>query len=449
MIKRIFLIVFFSLGVFFSFYHLSQQYIFEYDREGNYYAAKSIVVDHKFTLIGPAVHASIYLGPWGHYAQVPFFVALKGDPIYGAYLIATVNFTVFLLIYLFLKKVTHSQLVAMCAALVWVSSANRLNGLVTFVPLFSMTFLLLYEKFIREKNIILLSLLTLVWSFSLNFHPQMILLAPIWLYGVILFLAGNRKSWLKSGIILLITLLIPVLPVIIFDFRHNFLISGAVMKFLSGETAVPTRSGVSHFRLLYSLRQFSLPIVLPLDWLNHNPPFSVLLLSLGGLFVSLKKNFIYLLLISIGSILMMSTYQQKTWPEYYHYLGGLSLFLLLFIGAGKSRLLKYVFLGLSLFIIWSNYLFLNNYAEPYSYFYKRQVILYMLEKNKPYDKMNIENDFRFGDGLGFGPIREYYEKQDGLYPPSLRFYVSYADSPKHNSTKVTFGAYAVSMINEK
>src|SRR3990167_10223815 len=99
MIKFPVLTVLISLGLFFSFYHLPEQYVFEYDRERDYRDVKSIVVDHKFTLIGPTVNAFIYLGPWYNYFQVPFFILFDGDPLYGAYLIASINFAVCLLIY--------------------------------------------------------------------------------------------------------------------------------------------------------------------------------------------------------------------------------------------------------------------------------------------------------------------------------------------------------------
>ena len=49
------LVVIFIIGTFFSFYHLEQLYGFEFDQERDYYLVKSIVVDHKLTLIGPRV----------------------------------------------------------------------------------------------------------------------------------------------------------------------------------------------------------------------------------------------------------------------------------------------------------------------------------------------------------------------------------------------------------
>ncbi len=446
--RTLFLVLFLGVGLFFSFYRLPEHYIFEYDREGNYYQVKSIVVDHKLTLIGPAVHASIYLGPWNTYFQAPFFIIFGGDPLYGAYLFGTINFGVYLLIYYFVKSLTKSHSVAFFGSLLWLSSATRINQIVPFTPLFFLLFVILFERFRRRPTIVVAAILTFVWSLSLNFHPQMVFLSPVLLYAYYLFFKSQRKHRLKALTVLGIAFLIPILPVMLFDLRHDFLVSRAVLNFFSA-TAPAVKSDVPNFRLLYSLTQFSLPIIIPVMWFNHNPLTSLLLLSVALLFVTKNRQYFYLLLISLLSIFLMCFYRAKTWPEYYHDVGGFSLMLLIFIAAGKTRILKYILLLLSLLIIWSNYNYLTTYADPSGYSYKRQVILYMLSKNKPYDKMNIENDFRFGEGLGFGPIREYYENPMGQYPPSLRFYVSYADNPKHNSTKVTFGAYGVSMINEK
>lgn len=447
MFKKIILIIFISLGLFFSFYHLPQQYIFEYDRERDYYDVKAIVIDHKIPLIGPTVNAFIYLGPWYNYFQVPPFVIFRGDPLYGAYLIATINFAVCLLIYFLVKRLTSSQLVTFFSAVLWVSSATRTNWSVSFLPLFFLIIVCLYEQLRLKKTLLSVSLLTFFWSLSLNFHPQMIFLAPVWLYVTISFFSVHKGQRLKSFLSILFAFLAPLFTLILFDLRHNFLDTRAMIRFLASSPGNNISSAIPRFRLLYSLEQFALPIAFPYEQLKHNIPFSLFFFFLGLLFVIRNRRYFYLLLIPICSVVLMSFYRAKTWPEYYHYLGGLSLMLLLFIAAAKTKLAKIIFLAISLLIIWSNFNYLMTYAEPTSYFFKRQVIQYMIEQNKPYERMNIENDFPFGEGLGFRPIREFYEKPTGQYPPTLRFYVSYAGSPRQNTTEKIFGAYGVSIIN--
>lgn len=445
MIKTLVLTVILSIGLFFSFYHLPQQYVFEYDRETDYNQVKSIVVGHKYSLVGPTVNAFIYLAPWYYLSQIPFFILFAGNPIFGAYLIGSINFGVYLLTYFLVEKLTKSRLTAFCSAVIWVGSANRINWIVPSLPLFFLIFVLLYEQLYRRKTILLAALLTLVWSLSLNFHPQMIFLLPAWVFAIFNFLFKTMKTQRpKSLLLIFLAFLIPVFPLIIFDLRHNFLDTRAIIHFLTSSSG--KGDVVSRFRLFYSLRQFSIPIALPFEWLKHNILFSLLLISVGTLFTIKNRHYFYLLIISICSLFLMGFYSQRTWPEYYHLVGGFSVMLLIIIAIGRVRILRLILLFLSLVLTWSNFHYLTSYADPTSYYYKRQIILYMLAKNQPYDKMNIDNDFPFGEGLGFGPIREYYEKPSGQYPPSLKFYVSYADNPKHNPTKQVFGAYGVSII---
>src|SRR3990167_10834204 len=117
--SKLFLALTVCFGLFLSFYRVSELYGYGFDQERDYFAVKAIVADHKFTLIGPRVvsSAGFFLGPFYYYLQVPFFLLLKGDPLYGAYFTAAVNLSVYLLIYVVLHRLTRSRLTAFAAAL--------------------------------------------------------------------------------------------------------------------------------------------------------------------------------------------------------------------------------------------------------------------------------------------------------------------------------------------
>ena len=120
--------------------------------------------------------------------------------------------------------------------------------------------------------------------------------------------------------------------------------------------------------------------------------------------------------------------------------------LLIFIAANRYLVLKTLLLLLVVSALWGGYRSLSTRIDLTGYTVKKQMILYMLEQNQPYDRLNITNDFRFGEGLGFAPIREYYEKPNGLYHPQLKFYVSTRDGVGHNRTRIDFGYYSVSKV---
>src|SRR3989344_3290153 len=175
--SKLFLALIVCFGLFLSFYRVSELYGYGFDQERDYLAVKAIVADHKFTLIGPRVvsSAGFFLGPFYYYLQVPFFILFRGDPLYGAYFTAAINFLTYLLIYFVLSRLTPSRLTAFTAALLWLTTANRTGWNVSFVPLFFLLFVYFHKRPL---------LLTFIFFLSLNFHPQMIFLGPLWLHAL-------------------------------------------------------------------------------------------------------------------------------------------------------------------------------------------------------------------------------------------------------------------------
>jgi len=442
------LILLTCIGIFFCFYNLSKLYSFEFDQERDYNIVKSIAVDHKLTLIGPRVvsSAGFYLGPWYFYSQVPFFLAFKGDPLYGAYFTGAINLSICLLFYFVIKKLTGSRLISLAAAILWVSSSNRINWNVSFVPLFLLCFLHLYSQFLKAKSFKIFWLLTLTMFLSLNFHPQMIFILPLWCFAAIKLIRSKKINEAKI-IFLVITIILPFLPLALFDLRHEFVNTNALLNFISHSSA--KNADVSSFRPLYSLRQFSTSLTLIHPAFKHNLLLTTLILLIGIIISLFNLEYLYLLVPTILSIFILSFYKELTWPEYYNLLSSLTLFILFVVFISKHRISKILFTLFSLYVVWLNFQTITKNFDPGSYYFKKAMIQWMLEKNKPYEKLNIENDFKYGDGLGFTPIRDYYEKKTGQYNPDLKFYVSYTENPKHNPTKQAFGLYAVSLIQSK
>lgn len=431
------------ISIFFAFFHLDKQYGFEFDQERDYNIVRSIVTEGKLTLIGPRVvsSAGFYLGPWYYYLNIPFYLLFNGEPSFAAYLTGFVNIVTCLLIYFVLHNETKSRLMSSLAAILWMSSANRSSWNVSFVPLFFLCFIHFYFNLVRKWHFSSFILLTLTFSFALHFHPQMIFLSPLWLY--ILY---RHRITPKQFPLLLISFLIPIVPLIFFDLRHDFVNITAAMRFFS--QASSASAVTDKFRFGYSLRQFSTALMPLHPAFQHNLKLTAVILSLTIIFGLFYRHYLGLIVVTLLSILVLSFYNEPTWPEYYHYLAGFSILLLVFIAGSYFKPAKWFLLVVSLLVIWSNYTYLKQFVNPGSYYYKKSMILYMLQQNGGYGKLNIENDFRYGEGLGFLPIREYYEEKNGGYNPDLKFYVSYASSPKHNQSKETFGLYAVSKVEK-
>ena len=430
--SKLFLALIVCFGLFLSFYRVSELYGYGFDQERDYNTVKAIVVDHKFTLIGPRVvsSAGFFLGPFYYYLQVPFFILFRGDPLYGAYFTAAINFITYLLIYFVLSRLTPSRLTAFTAALLWLTTANRTGWNVSFVPLFFLLFVYFHKRPL---------LLTFIFFLSLNFHPQMIFLGPLWFHAL-----TKHKLSLRQIILLVFAAILPFLPLIVFDLRHDFINTRAALSFLNASGSA--NAAVSPFRPLYSLTQFSTSLELLFSGFHHNLFLTASLLLTLAIFVFRERRYFYFWLLPVLSILVLAFYRQRTWPEYYHFLGGFSLLLLVFIAANRYLVLKTLLLLLVVSALWGGYRSLSTRIDLTGYTVKKHLILYLLEQNQPYERLNIINDFRFGEGLGFAPIREYYEKPNGLYHPQLKFYVSTRDGGGHNRTRIDFGYYSVSKV---
>lgn len=431
-------------ALFFAFYRLPEHYGFEFDQERDYNVVRDIVVNKNFTLIGPRVvsSAGFFLGPYYYYLNIPFFILFRGEPVFAAYFTGLINITVTFLIYLFLKKETNNRLLSLVTALFWISMANKSSWNVSFVPLLYLSFLYLFTALLDRWRFRDLVLLTLVFSFSLHFHVQMVFLAPLWFFALLRHKLSGRQWFILAS-----SFLISFTPLLAFDLRHNFINLNALSRFITSPSAASTE--ISPFRLLYSLRQFSTGLEPLHPLFKHNLALTSVFLFVLSVFVFFSRRYLFLLIVVLLSIFALAFYREPTWPEYYHYLSSLSALLLLAIFASRLKPLKYALIALLVWGLYRSLFFTLDYTDPGSYANKKRLILYLLEKNQPYEKLNIDNDFRFGEGLGFAPIREYYESKEGAYHPSLRFYVSYSDSPKHNSTLRTFGLYGVSLVESK
>src|SRR3989344_3218461 len=361
--SKLFLALIVCFGLFLSFYRVSELYGYGFDQERDYNTVKAIVVDHKFTLIGPRVvsSAGFFLGPFYYYLQVPFFILFRGDPLYGAY------FT---------------------AAILWLTTANRTGWNVSFVPLFFLLFVYFHKRPL---------LLTFIFFLSLNFHPQMIFLGPLWLHAL-----TKHKLSLRQIILLVFAAILPFLPLIVFDLRHDFINTRAALSFLNASGSA--NAAVSPFRPLYSLTQFSTSLELLFSGFHHNLFLTASLLLTLAIFVFRERRYFYFWLLPVLSILVLAFYRQRTWPEYYHFLGGFSLLLLVFIASYRQFLLKTLLLLLVVSALWGGYRRLSTGIDLAGYTVKKQMILYMLEQNQPYARLNIDNDFRFFEGFRTGPI---------------------------------------------
>ena len=111
------------LGAYFRFKNIGYDLVFNYDSARDMLVIRDIVINHKFTLLGPTTGIEgIFLGPFYYYLMVIPFVLSGGSPLSGAVMTAIFGVITIFLGYYFVKEVFKSQKLGIASAFLFAFS---------------------------------------------------------------------------------------------------------------------------------------------------------------------------------------------------------------------------------------------------------------------------------------------------------------------------------------
>lgn len=180
-------VLIFLLFVFLRLYQLEERNGFGWDQVDNAWAAKNIVADGKFPLVGmqAKLNSGIFIGPLYYYYIAVFYFVTDLDPIASGIAAGFTGIITFFVIY-FVTKSLFSEKVAFIAVFLYTISyaaisADRVQWPVNFIlPISLLIFHSLYKVVIGQVKYILLLVLLVGLSFNTNFtavfYPLIILL---------------------------------------------------------------------------------------------------------------------------------------------------------------------------------------------------------------------------------------------------------------------------------
>ncbi len=224
---------------------LNKNYIFGFDQGRDYLAVKSIVIDHKFTLIGSEVGAGaaglngIFQGPFHYYFLSVPFILTKGDPYGGLVLMFLLSMFSVIFSYFFGRKifgsigglitaliVTLSPMFIAQARLVWNSNPSTLFILLSYY--------FTYTGMRKKSKYIFLSAFFAGFVYNFQFAVSIPLSVSIILFYV--FIVKLRE--IKKYLILFSGFIIAFLPMFLFESRHGFMgIKGFAMYLIGSKEA--------------------------------------------------------------------------------------------------------------------------------------------------------------------------------------------------------------------
>ncbi len=219
---------------------LTNSFAFTYDVGRDMLALRDIVYAHKITLIGPTTGLpGVFYGPWWYYLLVPPFVLFSGNPSGIAFTMALIGIVSIAIAYLAGNKIGGKFLAFSLAAIISVSpvmvslSSQIWNPNVT--PLFILlSLLVLYKIFSQDKKSKLKHYFLLGFLLAFNIDLEIVfgLLLTIGIALSVLIVV-NKKIKPEDILLFFLGGLLIFFPRIIFELRHDFLMTKSFISFLT------------------------------------------------------------------------------------------------------------------------------------------------------------------------------------------------------------------------
>jgi len=293
-------------------------------------------------LIGPVTSiGDMYLGPLYYYMMVPFLWMTYPNPIGPAYAIAGLSILTIFLVYFLGKEIVGSRaaligaLLMSCAAVVITFARFSWNP--NPAPFFSLILVWASYRFLT-KNTWYVVLMSLCVAVLVQLHYVTLLAAAaaglIWLIKLRATVLKPKKKELRKFILATISaialFLFSLTPIVLFDFRHNFLNFHSLQKFMtqpSGTLTHPTDI-FSALRVLRDMEGRTYHILWELfigkNWDLNKIFTAIFLASLFLIFRNRKYQFRVgtqiLLVYTIVGIVGLSFYQSPVFDHYIAYL---------------------------------------------------------------------------------------------------------------------------------
>jgi len=200
---------------------------------------KRMIVDHKFTLLGPITSVgSIYMGPIYYYFMVPFLWAWKLDPVGPAVMVAIVAILTVGLIFITGAKFFHTA-VGLIASLLYATSPltiayGRSSWNPNIVPFFSILAIYSLLEVVVNKKFKWLIIIGFSLGILLQLHYVTLILIPV----VISCLALIRfRIPIKIYFYFILSWILSYSPFLLFELRHQFVNSQSVLRFITEQNS--------------------------------------------------------------------------------------------------------------------------------------------------------------------------------------------------------------------
>jgi len=226
-----------AINIFFcAWWVINQNILFHTDIARDFLLMEDIWVNRNISLIGPRSGAipGVFHGPLWLYLNLPSFIIGKGDPVFVGWFWVFLSIVTVIGTYYVGKKLFTKNQALIAAVLVSMSQAKDIKNL--FNPygalLVTPFFILTTSKYFKNNNIKYLAISLFLAGLMIQF--QMAFGVPILILFLLLIFYSIIKNKKLKHFLVLPVIFIPLSSFIIFDLRHNFLQTNAVIKYVLG-----------------------------------------------------------------------------------------------------------------------------------------------------------------------------------------------------------------------
>lgn len=228
------LLMILMLGAFLRFYKIREYMTFLGDEGRDMLVVKRMIVDHKFTLLGPITSVgSMYMGPVYYYFMAPFLWLWNFDPVGPSIMVAIISIFTIALMYK-LGAEFFDRWVGLLSAFIYAISRltviyGRSSWNPNIVPFFALLIIYCLLKTIVKKQYQWLILAGFSLGILIQLHYVTLMFIPIIICS--LFLIRFRipaKFYFRS----ILGFIVSYSPFLLFEIRHNFVNLQSAWRFL-------------------------------------------------------------------------------------------------------------------------------------------------------------------------------------------------------------------------
>lgn len=354
----IILLVILIVGAYLRLWRIADYMTFLGDEGRDVLVVKRMIVDHKFTLLGPTASVGgFFLGPIYYYFMVPALWLSGLNPVGPAILVALFGVATIYLVYI-LGKTFFDKKAGLIAAALYALSPVVINYSHSswnpnLVPFFSCLLILVLNKWSENKNLKYLFMAGLLMGIGLQLHYLFAFLGVFTLAYILM--TDKRIIWKEIGVIFF-GFVVLYSPFLLFEIRHGFINTQMILKFIF--TSSDTGFGLStFFRNIFDV-VWRLFFRLVTD--------NDIRLGIIAIFIALygiPKNKLLILWLAVPLILF--GFYKK--PIYDYYFGIFFPVSFLLVGSGLAKLLRRNLIGIFALIIIFLLVVKNWQSRPFIY----------------------------------------------------------------------------------